>query len=129
MAVFEGQVIVFSSFHEFKISETAIQIFPKKQYSKIKGMTFNEKVETENEIFNNMFSVFAQDGHNAFYILTPKVLEDIIEFAKILNNNIYIVFIDKYMYCLLYTSTPKQLLKTTILLFFSALLMKMPQEL
>lgn len=98
LAVFEGQVIVFSSFHEFKISETAIQIFPKKQYSKMKGMTFNEKVETENETFNNMFSVFAQDGHNAFYILTPKVLEDIIEFAKILNNNIYIVFIDKYMY-------------------------------
>ena len=30
--------------------------------------------------------------------MTPKVLEDIIEFAKILNNNIYIVFIDKYMY-------------------------------
>ena len=98
LAVFEGQVIVFSSFHEFKISETAIQIFPKKQYSKMKGMTFHEKVETENETFNNMFSVFAQDGHNAFYILTPKVLEDIIEFAKILNNNIYIVFIDKFMY-------------------------------
>ena len=98
LAVFEGQVIVFSSFHEFKISETAIQIFPKKQSSKMKGMTFHEKVETENETFNSKFSVFAQDGHNAFYILTPKVLEDIIEFAEILNNNIYIVFIDKYMY-------------------------------
>lgn len=98
LAVFEGQVIVFSSFHEFKISETAIQIFPKKQSSKMKGMTFHEKVETENETFNSKFSVFAQDRYNAFYILTPKVLEDIIEFAEILNNNIYIVFIDKYMY-------------------------------
>ncbi len=98
LAVFEGQVIVFSSFHEFKISETAVQIFPKKQSSKMKGFTFSEKVETENEVFNNMFSVFAQDKHNAFYILTPEVIEDIMEFFKLLNNNIYIVFYDKYMY-------------------------------
>lgn len=98
LAVFEGQVICFSSFHEFKISETAIQIFPKKQNSKMKDMTFHEKVETESEAFNSMFSVFAQDEHNAFYILTPEVMEDIMEFYKIIDNNIYIVFHDRYMY-------------------------------
>ncbi|HIT87449.1 MAG TPA: DUF3137 domain-containing protein [Candidatus Coprocola pullicola] len=97
-ALFRGQVIVFSMFHEFKISQTAIQIFPKKQNSKMKGLTFSQKVETENEVFNNMFSVFAEDGHNAFYILTPRVMEDIMKFAQIINNNIYIVFADKYMY-------------------------------
>lgn len=98
IAVFEGQVIIFSSFHEFKMSETAIQIFPKKQNSKMKGMTFHEKVETENEAFNNIFSVYAEDEHNAFYILTPKVIEDIMEFYKMIDNNIYMVFYDKYMY-------------------------------
>lgn len=98
LAIFEGQVIVFSMFHEFKISKTAIQIFPKKEAKKMKGFTFSEKVETENEAFNNLFSVFAQDRHNAFYILTPKVIEDIMEFYKTIDNNIYIVFYDKYMY-------------------------------
>lgn len=98
LAVFNGQVIVFHSFHDFKISESAIQIFTKKQSSKMKYMTFSEKVETENEAFNNIFSVYAQDSHNAFYILTPKVIEDIMEFYKMINNNIYIVFYDKYMY-------------------------------
>ena len=29
-------------------------------------------IETENEVFNNMFSVYAKDGHNAFCILMPK---------------------------------------------------------
>ncbi len=98
LALFSGQVIAFSKFDEFKISETSIQIFPKKQNNKMKGLTFPINIQTENEMFNNMFSVFAQDEHNAFYILTPKVIENIIEFANIINNNIYIVFVDKYMY-------------------------------
>lgn len=98
MAVFSGQVIVFSMFHEFKISQTAIQIFPKKENKKMKGLTFPIKIETENESFHNMFSVFAEEEHNAFYILTPQVIEDIMEFAQMINENIYIVFIGQYMY-------------------------------
>ena len=77
LTVFDGQVIVFSTFHAFKTSETAIQIFPKKQSGKMKGLTLREKVETENEAFNSMFSVYAENGHNAFYILAPQVIEDI----------------------------------------------------
>lgn len=98
LTVFDGQVIVFSAFHAFKTSETAIQIFPKKQSGKMKGLTLREKVETENEAFNSMFSVYAENGHNAFYILTPQVLEDILEFAKIIQNHVYIVFSDQSMY-------------------------------
>lgn len=98
LTVFDGQVIVFSTFHAFKTSETAIQIFPKKQSGKMKGLTLREKVETENEAFNSMFSVYAESGHNAFYILTPQVIEDILEFAKIIQNHIYIVFSDQSMY-------------------------------
>ena len=98
LSVFSGQVIVFSSFHEFKISETAIQIFPGKESKKMKGLTFPERVETENEAFNEMFSVCAEDGHNAFYILTPQVMEDIMEFGRIINNNVYLAFSGSDMY-------------------------------
>ncbi len=63
----------------------------------MKVLTFLVNIETENEVFNNMFSVYAKYGHNAFYILKPKVMEDIMEFVGIINNNVYIVFYDKYM--------------------------------
>lgn len=98
LTIFDGQVIVFSAFHPFKTSETAIQIFPKKQSGKMKALTLPEKLETENEAFNDMFSVYAENEHNAFYILTPQVIEDILEFAKIIENHIYIVFSDQRMY-------------------------------
>lgn len=98
LAIFEGQVIEFSIFHQFKISETPIQIFPKKAAKMMKGYTFHEKVETENEAFHNLFSVYAEDGHNAFYILTPQVMEDILEFAEITKNNVYMVFSNQKMY-------------------------------
>ncbi len=97
-ALFEGQVIVFSSFHKFKISESEVQIFPKKEAKKMKSFTVGEKIETENATFNNKFSVYTQDGQNAFYILTPQVIEDILEFAEIINDNTYIVFHKEYMY-------------------------------
>ncbi len=98
LSVFSGQVIVFSLFHEFKISETVIQIFPRKESKKMKGLTFPERVETESEAFNDMFSVCAEDGHNAFYILTPQVMEDIMEFGRIINNNVYLAFSGSDMY-------------------------------
>lgn len=97
-ALFEGQVIVFSSFHKFKISESEVQIFPKKEAKNMKGFAFGEKIETENEAFNNKFSVYTKDGQNAFYILTPQVIEDILEFAEIINDDTYIVFYKECMY-------------------------------
>lgn len=97
-ALFEGQVIVFSSFHKYKISESRVQIFPKKEEKNMKGFTVGEKIETEHEAFNNQFSVYAKNGENAFYILTPQVIEDILEFAEMVNDNTYIVFDQQYMY-------------------------------
>jgi len=34
-----------------------------------------EKIETENQIFNEQFDVYATDAHTAFYVLTPLVME------------------------------------------------------
>lgn len=98
LALFKGQVMVFSMFHEFKISETPVQVFSKKENDKMKGLAFPVRIESENELFNRMFSVYAADGHNAFYILTPDVMEDIMEFAEMLPNSIYLVFAGQSMY-------------------------------
>lgn len=34
-----------------------------------------EKIETENQIFNERFDVYATDAHTAFYVVTPIVME------------------------------------------------------
>lgn len=34
-----------------------------------------EKIETENEVFNRQFDVYATDAHSAFYVVTPIVME------------------------------------------------------
>lgn len=34
-----------------------------------------EKIETENQIFNEQFDVYATDAHSAFYVVTPPVME------------------------------------------------------
>lgn len=96
--LFQGQVIAFSMFDEIKISESGIQIFSKKEQKKMKNQTMPLEIQTENEQFNHMFSVFAEDQHNAFYILTPQVMEDIMEFAKVVNDSIYIFFLGSDMY-------------------------------
>ena len=96
--LFQGQIMIFEGFHTFKKSKSYIQIFSKKESDKMKGQTLPIKVQTENENFNNQFSVFTQEEHNAFYVLTPKVIEDIMEFTKTINSSVYIVFLDNHMY-------------------------------
>lgn len=34
-----------------------------------------EKIETENQVFNEQFDVYAADAHTAFYVVTPPVME------------------------------------------------------
>lgn len=34
-----------------------------------------EKIETENQVFNERFDVYATDAHSAFYVVTPVVME------------------------------------------------------
>ncbi len=80
--IFEGQIIQFTDFDRSKESHGYVQIFEKKFISSIKGWTEKHKILTENEVFNSRFEVFATDEHNAFYILTPKLLELIMRFEE-----------------------------------------------
>lgn len=97
--LFDGQVMRFSRFDAHKISETPVQVFARRPgREKPKGLTFSEKLQTEHEIFNRQFSVYAQDGQNAFYILTPQVLEDILEFSRLVDSEVYLVFSGSSLY-------------------------------
>ena len=90
--IFQGQVIHFAAFDEIKKSADHVQIFEKNLASDLKGWTAKHKIQTENEAFNRRFQIFADDEHNAFYILTPKLLEQITQFADQAGAQIAIAF-------------------------------------
>lgn len=96
--IFEGQVMVFSSFDCTKTSFGHLQIFEKEFLSNIQGWTAQHKVQTEDEAFNKRFAVFAADPHNAFYILTPRMLEQIVQFADAVDEQIAITFTGPFLY-------------------------------
>ncbi|MCI8608310.1 MAG: DUF3137 domain-containing protein [Firmicutes bacterium] len=96
--IFEGQVMSFSEFDERKISDGHLQIFQKEFLSNIKGWTADHKIETDNALFNKKFQVYAADEHNAYYVLTPQVIEKIMEFSEAVGEQIAVTFRGKYMF-------------------------------
>lgn len=55
-------------------------------------------VEMEDVEFNKYFSVYAENEHEAFYILTPHFMEKIKEVTKKLNCGIMFGFIDSKLH-------------------------------
>ncbi|MBQ9991088.1 MAG: DUF3137 domain-containing protein [Lachnospiraceae bacterium] len=96
--IFEGQVMIFSSFDSTKTSFGHLQIFEKEFLSNIEGWTAQNKVKSEDEVFNKRFTVYAADPHNAFYILTPRMLEQITRLADRVGKQIAITFTGPIMY-------------------------------
>lgn len=96
--IFEGQVMRFSTFDETKRSFGYLQIFEKGFLFNVKGWTAQNKIQTENEAFNKRFQVYSADALNAFYILTPQMLEQIMHFADEVGEQISITFTGPMMY-------------------------------
>lgn len=96
--LFEGQVIVFSYFDNRKISEGFVQVFSKKALSKLRETRVPLSIQTENSVFNENFAVFAENEQNAFYILTPQVMEQITAFQEAMEGNVYLSFSEKSLY-------------------------------
>ena len=61
-----------------------------------------EKVKLESVEFNRQFVVYSEDGHEAFYLLTPKVMEILLDLKKRLDlsvsfydNKLYVAVADE----------------------------------
>ncbi len=94
--LFNGQIIAFSLFDDRKISQGRIQVLPEKAAKQMPREA--HKVETENAAFNAQFSVYTQDEHNAFYVLTPQVMERIMAFAEAAGESVFLVFEGSCLY-------------------------------
>lgn len=96
--IFSGQVMRFTLPEDCKWSFGHLQIFEKELFSNLKGRTAPYKIQTENEAFNRRFEIFAADEHNAFYLLTPRMLEQITRFADYANCQIALTFVGMSLY-------------------------------
>ena len=96
--IFEGQVMRFATFDETKRSVGHLQIFQKEFLSNVKGWTAQNRIETENEAFNRRFQVYSADPHSAFYILTPRMMEQILRFADEVKEQVSITFNGRVLY-------------------------------
>lgn len=96
--IFEGQILRFSLPEGSKWSFGHLQIFEKELLSNLKGRTAPHKIQVEHEGFNRRFQVFAADEHNAFYLLTPQMLEQIVQFADAAGCQTALTFVGPYLY-------------------------------
>lgn len=98
---FQGRWIIF----EFnKIFNGRIQIKEKDFYSATNtGGLFSdspkmEKVKMEDIEFNEKFDVFSSDGQEAYYIMTPQMINRIKTLKEKINNPIVLCFVDNKLH-------------------------------
>ena len=96
--IFQGQVLCFYNFDDIKTSKGYLQVFQEEALSYISGWKAEHRIYTESELFNNRFSIYADDEHNAFYILTPKVIEKIMELSNVVGEQICLSFYNNKLF-------------------------------
>lgn len=60
--------------------------------------TKTHRTETENEEFNDTYYLYAEDEQTAFYLCTPKIMEQLIKLKKDQKNAVIISFRDHWMH-------------------------------
>ena len=99
VTIFRGKWMIFDFNKTFKAN---IQVSQKKfGNSRIKNWGQKvkyKKVMMEDQAFNNEFKTFAQDEHDAFYILTPSLMEKIKKLASSIQGKLLFCFIDNKLH-------------------------------
>ena len=103
VTIFKGQWMIFDFNKYFKSN---IQVWEKKVFGGIsKRVSFKQhKVEMEDIEFNKKFKVIADNDLDAFYILTPKIMERITEVEKAVNGTLLMVFLNNQLHVGVYNN-------------------------
>lgn len=99
VTIFRGRWMVFDFNKTFKANLQLCQ----KGFSNSKLNNWGnkekfKKVMLEDEAFNNMFRTYAQSEHEAFYILTPSLMEKIKNLVSSVNGKILFCFVDNKLH-------------------------------
>lgn len=103
VTIFKGKWMIF----DFNKSFTANVQVSQKGFGNSRVNNWGEKnkykkVEMEDVEFNKMFRIYAQNEHDAFYILTPSLMEKIKKLANSVGGKLLMCFIDNELHIGLY---------------------------
>lgn len=103
VTIFKGKWMIF----DFNKSFTANVQVSQKGFGNSRVNNWGEKnkykkVEMEDVEFNKMFRIYAQNEHDAFYILTPSLMEKIKKLANSVDGKLLMCFIDNELHIGLY---------------------------
>ena len=103
VTIFEGKWMIF----DFNKTFTANVQVSQKGFGNSRVNNWGEKnkykkVEMEDAEFNKMFRIYAQNEHDAFYILTPSLMEKIKNLAKTVSGKLLLCFINNELHIGLY---------------------------
>ena len=100
VTIFRGRWMIFDFNKEFKAN---VQVCEKGFGNNITRSKIKyEKVEMESDAFNKKFNIYAQNAHDAFYILTPSLMEKIDNLEKRNKGKILLCFINNQLHVGLY---------------------------
>lgn len=94
--IFEGRVMVFDFNKKFK---STMQVST--SYFSATSLPSNKQfynVKMEDIEFNKLFTIYAENEHDAFYILTPHFMQKIKDITRELNCGVMFGFIDSRLY-------------------------------
>ena len=101
VTLFKGRWMIFDFNKEFKaniqvrqkgFSNAKVSNWGKKRDEKFK------KIALEDLEFNQKFKVFAQDDHDAFYVLTPSLMRRIISLSSDVKGKIVLCFVNNKLH-------------------------------
>jgi len=99
VTIFRGKWMIFDFNKKFKAD---IQLCQKGFHNSRINNWFKEdkfkKVQMEDEMFNNLFRIYAQNEHDAFYIITPSLMEKIKILVNNINGKLLFCFIDNKLH-------------------------------
>lgn len=99
ITLFMGRWMIFDFNKTFKAN---VQVCQKGFWNAKRGNWYDnikyKKVEMEDEAFNKNFSTFAQNEHDAFYILTPSLMEKIKKLSNDIRGSLLFCFIDNKLH-------------------------------
>lgn len=101
VTIFRGRWMIFDFNKEFRARLQITQRgFPNAKRKRFFGRkeTLFKRVEMESESFNRGFLVYAQDEHEAFYVITPSFMERVERLAANNRGKLMLCFVDQQLH-------------------------------
>ena len=103
VTIFKGRWMIFDFNKTFKADLQVCQkFFGNNKINNWGRENKFQKVKLESMEFNKRFNVFAQSDHEAFYLLTPQIIEKIIKLDDMNQGRLLLCFIDNKLHIGLY---------------------------